>query len=81
MPRLLIQNPTSLGKNTTEEKPRQNIFSYSYLGILFAAAKNAEIRELKNEYFSQPIYHLKMKLFLQNNLTLVNFIFLLFSNI
>ena len=81
MPRLLIQNPTSLGKNTTEEKPRQNIFSYSYLGILFAAAKNAEIRGLKNEYFSQPIYHLKMKLFLQNNLTLVNFIFLLFSNI
>ena len=81
MPRLLIQNPTSLGKNTTEEKPRQNIFSYSYLGILFAAAKNAEIRGLKNEHFSQPIYHLKMMLFLQNNLTLVNFIFLLFSNI
>ena len=26
--------------------PRENIFSYSYLGILFAAAKNAEIRGL-----------------------------------
>ena len=39
----LKKNPASLGKNTAEEKPRQNVFSYSYLGILFAAAKNAEI--------------------------------------
>ena len=28
------------------EVPRQNVFSYSYLSILFAAAKNAEIRGL-----------------------------------
>ena len=26
--------------------PRQNVFLYSYLGILFAAAKNVEIRGL-----------------------------------
>ena len=26
--------------------PRQNLFSYSYLGILFVAAKNVEIRGL-----------------------------------
>ena len=43
MPRLLIWNPTSLSKNTTKEVLRQNVFSYSYLGILFAIAKNAEI--------------------------------------
>ena len=29
--------------------PRQNVFSYSYLGILFAAAKNAKIRGLQKE--------------------------------
>ena len=39
-------NPASLGKNIAKEKPRQNVFSYSYLGILFAMAKNAEIRGL-----------------------------------
>ena len=27
-------------------QPWQNVFSYSYLGILFATAKNAEIRGL-----------------------------------
>ena len=27
---------TSLGKNIAEEVPRQNVFSYSYLSILFA---------------------------------------------
>ena len=36
----------SLGENMAEEKPRQNVFSYSYLGILFAAAKNTEIQGL-----------------------------------
>ena len=46
MPRLLILNPTSVGKNIAEEVPMQNVFSYSYLGILFAVAKNAEIRGL-----------------------------------
>ena len=34
-------------KNIAEEKPKQNVFSYSYLGILFTAAKSAEIRRLK----------------------------------
>ena len=29
-----------------QEVLRQNVFSYSYLGILFVAAKNAEIRGL-----------------------------------
>ena len=33
-------------KNIAEEKPRQNVFSYSYLGILFVAAKNAETQGL-----------------------------------
>ena len=46
MLRLLIKNPTSPSKNIAEEVPRQNVFSYSYLGILFAMAKNAEIRGL-----------------------------------
>ena len=32
-------------QNIAEEKPRQNAFS-SYLGILFAVAKNTEIRGL-----------------------------------
>ena len=32
--------------NIAEEKPRQNVFSYSYLSILFAVAKNAEIQGL-----------------------------------
>ena len=32
-----------LGKNTAEELQRQNVFLYSYLNILFAVAKNAEI--------------------------------------
>ena len=36
--------PVSFDKNIAEEKPRQNVCSYSYLGILFDAAKNAEIR-------------------------------------
>ena len=34
---------TASGKNLTEEKLRQNVFSYSYLNILFATAKIAEI--------------------------------------
>ena len=34
----------SLGKSIAEKRPRQNVFSYSYFGILFAAAKNAVIR-------------------------------------
>ena len=38
--------PASLGKNIAEKKPRQNAFSYTYLSILFTAAKNAEIRGL-----------------------------------
>ena len=29
--------------------PRQNVFSYSYLGISFAPAKNAKIRGLQKE--------------------------------
>ena len=36
----------SLGKSIAEKRPRQNVFSYSYFGIFFAAAKNAEIRGL-----------------------------------
>ena len=39
MLRFLIKNPTSVGKSIAEEVPRQNVFSYNYLGILFAAAK------------------------------------------
>ena len=34
-------------QNTAEKLPRQSIFSYSYLSILFAMAKNAEIRGLE----------------------------------
>ena len=37
-------------QNTSEEVPRQNVFSYSYLRISFAAAKNAEIQGLKKLY-------------------------------
>ena len=33
-------------KHCRGKKSRQNLFPYSYLGILFAATKNAEIREL-----------------------------------
>ena len=42
----------SLGKNTAEELQRQNVFSYSYLNILFAVAKNAEIWGLFYPAFS-----------------------------
>ena len=46
MPGLLISNPTNLGKKIAKEVPLQNVFSYSYLDILFAVEKNAEIRGL-----------------------------------
>ena len=37
MLRFLIENPTRIDKNIVEEVPRQNVFLYSYLSILFAA--------------------------------------------
>ena len=46
---IILENPTRLGKNIAEEVPRQNVFSYSYVGTLFAAAKNAKIRGLQKE--------------------------------
>ena len=37
-------------KNIAEEVPRQNVFSYSYLGILFVAEKkNAQIQGLERQ--------------------------------
>ena len=30
-------------QNIAKEKPRQNVFSYSYLCIIFAVARNAEL--------------------------------------
>lgn len=50
MLRILIYNPASLGKNTAEDVPRQNVISYSYVSISFATAKNAEIRGLYRLY-------------------------------
>ena len=44
-------NFASLGKNIAEENMRQNVCSYSYLGILFAAAKTSEIRRLHKSQF------------------------------
>ena len=40
--------------NTKSNPARQNVFSYSYLGILFAVAKNAEIRGLRRLLKSSP---------------------------
>ena len=39
-------NSYQLREKHCRGSPRQNVFSYSYLGILFTAAKNAEIRGL-----------------------------------
>ena len=51
MLRLLIQNPTRVDKNIAEEVLKQNVFSYSYHSILFAATKNAEIPGLSQASF------------------------------
>ena len=49
---LLFEVFAEVAEVNTEEKPRQNVFSYSYLGILFVAAKNAEIRGLSKFYLT-----------------------------
>ena len=65
-------NFASLGKNIAEEIKRQNVCSYSYLGILFAAAKTSEIRRL-HKFLVQTSQFLFLRIILNQNFDVCKF--------
>ena len=48
-----LENPASFSRNIAEKKPRQNVFSYSYLGILICRSKKC--RNSKADMLSFPM--------------------------